>query len=61
MQNELELLSSFFFFNKKLDRKSETCANGFFTHKFSELTGTYTVELTLIITGELQDIYRKYW
>ena len=52
MQNELELLSSFFFF-QKIWKKSEACVNGFFTHRFSELTGTYTIELTLVITDEL--------
>lgn len=52
MQNELELLSSFFFFNKKLDRKSETCVNGFFTHKFSELTGTHTIRIISVIYSE---------
>lgn len=35
--------------------------NGFFMHEFSELVGMYTIELTRVITAELQDIYRKYW
>lgn len=51
MQNELELLSSFFFF-QKIWKKSETCANGFFTHEFSESTGMYTVKINSVIYGE---------
>lgn len=51
MQNELELLSSFFF-NKKLDEKSEACVSGFFTHKFSELTDTHTIRIISVIYSE---------
>lgn len=61
MQNELIDLSLFFFLYKNLTKNQKRARTGFFMHKFSELTGTYTVELTLIITGELQDIYCKYW
>ncbi len=55
MQNELNNSSSFFFifvFIKKLGKKSEACMNVVFMHKFGELIGTYTIELTSTITDD---------